>query len=232
MHYIKDLFEGNQTEHLHNKFIRYSRGDFVGPLLKLKFAKANVKVYASFHFTDELLSIFADKLGDREVKAKGTILWNKDLSPEFDELGIKFAKVSKARGIFKYAIDNTVVLKDLVALMNKYYVLLNIKEEGLTYSTKKALPKPNKEFGADFCKLTLPGDMKDFMLDEFAFDLENREKIKQIEISHKIIVTDIVLPEGEKDFEIARRQAKRVGTIERVLTVDGEENLSQKELNV
>ena len=232
MHYIKDLFQGKETEHLHNKFIRYSRGEFVGPLLKLKFAKANVKVYASFHFTDELLSIFADKLGDREVKAKGTIVWNKDLATEFDTLGIKFTKVSKARGIFKYTIDNTIVLKDLVALMNKYYVLLNVKEDGLTYSTKKALPKPNKEFGADFCKLTLPADMKDFIIDEFAFDLENREKIKQIEISHKIIVTDIALPEGEKDFEIARRQAKRVGTIERVLTVDGEENLSQRELNV
>jgi hypothetical protein len=232
MHYIKDLFNENNTEHLHNKFIRYSRGDFLGPLLKLKFTKANVKVYASFHFTDELLSIFADKLDDREVRAKGTILWNKDLAPEFEQLGIKFAKVSKARGIFKYAIDNDVVLKDLVTLMNKYYVLLNVKEDGLTYSTKKALPKPNKEFGADFCKLTLPGDMKDLIIDEFAFDLENREKVKQIEISHNIKITNIALPEGEEDFEIARRQAKRVGTIERVLTVDGEENLSQREIRV
>ncbi|NQZ84829.1 MAG: hypothetical protein HRU03_03845 [Nanoarchaeales archaeon] len=232
MHYIKDLFEGNMTEHLHNKFIRYSRGDFVGPLLKLKFAKANVKIYASFHFTDELLAIFAEKIGNNEVRAKGTIFWNKDLSPEFEKLGLKFIKVSKARGIFKYTIDNDVVLKDLVKLMDKYYVLLNIKHNGLTYSTKKALPKPNKEFGADFCKLTLPGDMKDLIIDEFVFDLEDRNKVKLIEISHQIKVTDIVLPEGEKDFDIARRQAKRVGKIERVVTVDGEENLSERVLNV
>lgn len=232
MHFIRDLFQENMTEHLHNKFIRYSRGDFVGPLLKLKFAKANVKVYASFHYTDELLTLFAEKLGDKQVRAKGTVLWNKDLAPEFEELGIKFGKVSKARGIFKYTIDNDVVLKDFVKLMNKYHVLLNVKEEGLTYSTKKALPKPNKEFGADFCKLTLPNEMKDLIIDEFAFDLENRDKIKQIEVSHNIKINDIVLPEGETDFEIARRQAKRVGVIERVLIVDGEENLSQKELNV
>lgn len=232
MHFIKDLFQDNQTEHLHNKFIRYSRGEFVGPLLKVKFAKANVKVYASFHFVDELLQLVADKLGDKQVHIKGTLLWNKDLGPELEELGIKFLKVAKARGIFKYTLDNDTVLQNFVKVMNKYHLLINVKEDGLSYTTKSSFPKPNKEFGPDFCKLTLPSDMKDLIIDEFCFDLENPEKVKAIEISHKIKIDDIVLPEGETDFEVARRQAKRVGSIERVLTVDGTENLSQKEFKV
>jgi len=232
MHFIKDLFQDNQTEHLHNKFIRYSRGEFVGPLLKIRISKANLKVYASFHFVDELLDLVATKLGNKKSHIKGTLLWNKDLGDELEELGIKYLKRSKARGIFKYTLDNEVNLIDFVKTMNKYHVLINIKDELLSYTTKTSFPKPNKEFKADFCKLTLPIELKDLIFDEFCFDLEKRDKIKLIEISHKIKINEIVLPEGEKDFEIARRAAKRVGSIERVLTVDGEEHLSQKEFSI
>lgn len=232
MHYIKDLFTDNPTEHLHNKFIRYSRGDFVGPLLKVRFSKANLKVYASFHFVDELLSMVANQIGNKDTRIKGTLLWNKDLNPGLLELGIKYLKVSKARGIFKYTLDNDVNLINFVKTMNQYHVLINIKEEGISYTTKKAFPKPNKEFKADFCKLTLPAEMKDLLFKEFAFDMEKKDKIKLLEISHKMKITDIILPEGEENFDIARRQAKRVGSIERVVKIDGEEFLSQKEFNV
>lgn len=232
MHYIKDLFQETPTEHLHNKFIRYSRGEFVGPLIKIRLTKANIKVYASFHFVDELLELVANQLGDNQTHIKGTLLWNKDLGPELEDLGIKYLKVTKARGIFKYTLDNDVVLKKFVEKMNKYHVLINIKEEGLSYTTKTNFPKPNKEFGPDFCKLTLPIEMKDILLSEFAFDYKEKPKLKLLEISHKIQINDIILPQGEENFEIARKLAKRVGRIERVLTVDGEEDLSEKEFKV
>ena len=230
MHFIKDLFEKNQTEHLHNKFIRYSKGNFVGPLLKIKFTKNDVKIYASFHFTDELLSMCADILGNDPVHVKGSLVWNQDLAPQLAELGIMYSKVSKSRGIFKYTLENDVPLQDFVKSMGGYHVLLTIKEEGLSYVTKSSLPKPNKEFGADFCKVTLPQSHAKKVMEEFAFDVKCTAK--QIEIEHKIEVTDIELPENITDFDKARREAKRVGTIVRKVIVDGEETETSQDFKV
>ena len=76
MHYMKDVFEGKVSEHAHNKFVRYSKGNFVGPLVNIKISKANVKVSASFHFVDELLMMVAKVLGDKVVHVEGTLVWN------------------------------------------------------------------------------------------------------------------------------------------------------------
>lgn len=232
MHFVKDLFTDNETEHLHNKFIRYSRGNFIGPLLKVKIAKANIKVYASFHYVDELLEFIAEYLGDKEVNVKGVLLWNKDLGPDLSSIGVDYVKLSKARGIFKYTLDTNVALNKFVAKLNQYNLLVNIKEDNLSYATKSSFPKPNKEFKADFCKLTLPIELKDKLLGEFCFDVENTDKVKTIEIENQIVVDDIKLPEGESDFNIARRMAKRVGNLSRTVVVDGVETKTEKAFNV
>ena len=39
--------------------------------------------------------------------------------------------------------------------------------------------------------------------------------MKEIEVSHRIIVDDIILPKNAANFEEARRLAKRKGTVER-----------------
>ena len=172
MHFIKDLFEKNQTEHLHNKFIRYSKGNFVGPLLKVRFSKKDIKVYASFHYTDELLQMVASILGNKQIHIKGTLVWNQDLAPALAKLGIIHSKVSKSRGIFKYTLENDVPLQDFVNEMGNYHLLINIKEGDLSYVTKTSLPKPNKEFGADFCKVTFPASLTKKVMSEFAFDVK------------------------------------------------------------
>ncbi len=222
MHYIKDIFEKKETQHAHNKFIRYSKGNFVGPLMKIKFSKQEVKIGASYHFNDELLKIVANYLGDKIVHIKGLLIWNLDLSVGLERLGIKYSKVSKSRGIFKYTLDNEVCLKKFVDEMGNYNLLITIKTENAPITTKSALPKPNKEFGADFCKVKLPGEFKDEILKEFVFDLKTKEKIKSIEIKHKIEINDIRLPKIE-DFEKARRLAKRIGIIKRFVSVNGSE---------
>jgi len=219
MHYIKDIFEGKKTEHAHNKFIRYSKGNFVGPLLKIKIQKAGIKVAASFHFIDELLELAGKVLGDRIVNIKGTLVWNKDLSAELEKLGIKYIKVTKSRGIFKYALDNDVNLKEFIDVFNDYFILITIKTEGFTLVTKSAFPKPNKEFGADFCKIMFPIDMKDEILSEFAFDVKDTSKIKDIEIKHEIDIDEIVVPNTD-NFEEARRLATRKGEIRRNIYIN------------
>lgn len=221
MHYIKDIFNKNNTEHAHNKFIRYSKGVFVGPLLEVKLSKTQVKLKASFHFVDELLYLLAEVLGNKQVHIVGTLVWNTDLNEDLGKLGIKYAKVSKSRGIFKYDLDNDVAMKDFMDLMGKYHVLATIKTEEVSFVTKTSFPKPNKGFAADFCKVTLPGNFAKKFTEDFLFDV-NEKNIKDVSIQHEIIVEDIELPNID-DFDKARRLAKRVGTIKRTIAINGAE---------
>lgn len=223
---MKEIFQKNYTQHAHDKLVRYSKGEFTGPLIKAKFTSNSVKLYTSFHFIDEILILLANHLGNVKVKIKGSLIWNKDLSKDLQQLGIMYSKVSKARGIFKYTLDNEVLLKDFVDLFSTYNLLVNFKYENVSVAMKSSLPKPNKEITADFCKLTLPKEMETILREEFLFDI--KEKCKEVEISHKIIVDDIILPpEEDLDFEMKRRLAKRKGTLYRKIIIDNKDTLSQ-----
>lgn len=226
MHYIKDIFEKKETEHAHNKLIRYSKGDFTGPLIKVKFSSNSIKLYTSFHFIDEILILLANHLGNIRVNIKGSLIWNQDLSEKLQQLGIMYSKVSKARGIFKYTIDNEVDLKNFVNLFSSYNLLVNFKYQNVSVAMKSTLPKPNKEITTDFCKLTFPKEMENVLREEFLFDI--KEKCGEVAIKHRIVVDDIILPlEENLDFEMKRRLAKRKGTLYREITIDNKETLSQ-----
>ena len=231
MHYVKDIFEKRKTEHAHNKFVRYSKGEFVGPLLNIKVSKSSVKVDGSFHIANEILFLMAEYLGNKEVEIKGNLSWNEDLSPKLANIGIKYLKVTKSRGIFNYALHNKVKLKDFVENLGSYNLLVSFKADEAKLTTKNRLPKPNKEIAKDFVKAVFPAEMKDRILDEFAFDMKDRNA-KQIDISHKIIVDRIHMPEVET-FEEARRLATREGKIIREITLDaGEKVVTEQDFNV
>lgn len=220
MHYIKDIFEGKKTQHAHNKFVRYSKGSFVGPLLQIKQNPSSIKVNTSFHLVDELLHLIAEVLGNEVVRVKGSIVWNTDLTEELAQHGIKYSKVTKTRGIFKYVLDNDVHFKDFVDTMSGYNILLSVKHPKVSISSKSAFPKPNKEFTSDFCKCEFPKEMASRIFEEFAFDI-NEKSPKTIIIEHHIDVNDIKLPQDSQTFEEARRLATREGSIKRKITVDG-----------
>jgi hypothetical protein len=228
MHYIKDIFEGNITKHAHDKFIRYSRGSFIGPLLKIKFTSNSVKLNASFHYVDEIVKLASEYLGNVPVHMKGSLVWNQDLSTQLFNLGIKYSKVSKSRGIFKYTLDNEIKIVDFIENMGNFNFLVSFKTGEVQIVTKSSFPKPNKEFTNDFCKATFPISLKDKILKEFAFDInEDKKKIKEINIKHNILISDLELPNIE-DFERARREAKRIGELTREISTNNSESLIKK----
>jgi hypothetical protein len=226
MHYVKDLFEKRQTEHAHNKFVRYSKGKFTGPLISISIQKNNIKFNGSFHISNEILMLLGEYFGNKEIEIKGTLSWNKDLSPDLANIGIMYLKVTKSRGIFNYILENKVKLKEFVDTLVKYNLLVSFKEDDIKLTTKNKFPKPNKEISNDFVKAILPISLKDRVLDEFAFDCK-KCKAKKIEIAHDIIIEDIHLPQVE-DFEVARKQATREGTLIRRISLDGAEPVETK----
>lgn len=232
MHYIKDIFEKNVTEHAHEKFIRYSKGEFVGPLLNIKFQKAGIKIKASFHFLDELLNLIADYYPKKIVHITGSLVWNEDLSQKLLNLGVKYSKVSKSRGIFKYVLDNEVNLKDFMTSMGTYNLLATIKEDEFSIVTKSAFPKPNKGFTNDFCKVLLPVSLKEIIVSNFLFDIKNKiDSIKEIDIEHKIIINKINIPNVD-NFDEARRLATREGTLIREVSINKSEEKEITKINI
>ena len=222
MHYIKNIFENNIDLRTHNKFIRYSRGVFTGPLIKLKVVGSNLKVSSSFHLTDELLLIISDILGNTIVHVKGSLIWNRDLTEEFGKLGIKYAKVTKSRGIFNYALDNEVNIKEFCNYMSDFNLLVSLKYEGFSLTTKSSFPKPNKEITPDFCKAVFPLKEAGKIFKELAFDVDFNKGVKEVVISHEIIIDELDLPNIE-NFEEARRVGKRKGILKRHVSVNGGE---------
>ena len=87
MHYIKEIFKGKESEHAHSKFVRYSKGVFEGAKITIRVSKKNVKLYTSFHLVDEVLEVLGDFLTNKVVNIAGTLSWNKDLTPELEQLG-------------------------------------------------------------------------------------------------------------------------------------------------
>lgn len=231
MHYIKDIFQGNTTQHAHEKFVRYSKGHFVGPLITIKQTPSGTKVGTSFHLVDELLHLITEVIGNERVHVTGSIVWNSDLSDELLKLGIKYSKVTKARGIFKYVLDNDVAFKDFVDAMCNYNILVNLKHPKVSIACKSSFPKPNKEFGADFCKCLFPKDMDSRLFEEFAFDIE-KQTPKEVIIKHTIEVDDIKLPQDVASFEEARRLATREGMLIRHISVDKEEKETSTRFSV
>ena len=218
-HYIKSIFKGEVDEHTHDKFIRYSKGEFVGPLIKIKVMKDKIKLNSSFHYCDELLVLISEEIGSKKCRIKGSLFWNEDLTKKLEAQGIKYIKAARSRGNYKYALDNVVKFKPFVDAMIPYKLLLSVKFGDVSLFTKNSFPKPNKEFGDNFCKVTLPVSMKDKVLREFAFDVE--EDVKEVSIRHTIFIDGIEVPKVE-NFEEARKLAKRKGSIKREVTVKGE----------
>jgi hypothetical protein len=233
MHYLKDIFENRQTEHAHQKFTRYSKGEFVGPLINIKFGNTQTKINTSFHLVDELLSLLAEIIGDKILHIKGSLVWNKDLGSEFAKLGIMYSKVTKSRGIYKYVLDNDVNFRDFVTYLGKYNLLLTVKDEdsNISFVTKTNYPKPNKEISADFCKVGIPSKYSKRFVEELAFDVKDKI-LKEINIRNLFLVQDIDLPKDIDDFEQARRLAKRVGKIKREVTVDGKKEEKEIDFSV
>ncbi len=211
-HYIKKIFKKKPDERTHNKFIRYSKGTFTGPLITIRVMKSKIRIKSSFHIIDELIALAVKYSAEKNAHIKGTIVYNKDLSEEFLKIGLKYLKLTKSRGIYKYQIDNDLDLEEFSKIFLKYNPLINFSTSNVKLTSKKNFPKPNKEISKDFCYLELPKEAEKEVFKEFCFDIKDTPKT--VEIEHTIIVDNITFPEKEcTSFEEMRRKAIREGEI-------------------
>jgi hypothetical protein len=229
--FIKKIFSGKSDNLVHLQFQKYSRGEFKD--------KANVKVTNSgnkftmatgYEYANELVRAVAEKLGNNKSLVTGGVITTKDLTNE-----LEFKDKKQFMGVKQYVIEKEMTGKEIMDICDKFptsFIALSFSAGDTELKIKAKAPKSAKPSTKveekpkiDFCKL-ITTDRNLFQAMIFEPELQN---VKKAEIYHDLIIKDIILPKGEKDFAKMREMAKRKGKIVRKIFVDEKETRREAE---
>jgi hypothetical protein len=238
--FIKKIFE-NKTqgdELVHSQFTKFSKGEFPDrAMIRARNSKGKYTISTTAEYAKDLIISLAEKLGDKTTTINGAIISALDLE------GFEYNERKMAMGVRKYMIyDKQMTGNEIITLCNKiqkaFFALSFKVGEGDGETSLVIKPKspksakgagssknPDKKAKIDFCKLKTTDKS---LVDNLIFDSDIPD-FKKIEIHHDIIVENIIMPEGEKDFAKIREMAKRKGKIIRKIDVDGVEKVKEVE---
>ncbi len=213
MNYVKKIFENKTDEAVHQRLVRYGRGEYEGSSMEITKGK-NLKIKASFDFSNDLFGMIAENI-KKEAEVKGSITAGRDFEKE---LSFEVINYKKKKGAFTAEIDTTLKPEQMREIYEKFknnFILLNVKSEEFSLAVGKSLPKPGGKVKENFCKATMPLEL----LGEFVWEEKNFRKAV---IKHVFIINDLIVPkECENDYAKARMMAKRKGNVKRIVEVDG-----------
>jgi len=225
MNLIKKVFDKQIDNSVHLQFQKFGKGEFLDrALVNVKHTGNKYTITTTAEFANEMVRALAEKLGDEKSHIKGAIITTLDLD-------IDFKDKKQFQGVKKYIIEKEMSGNEILDLINKFpkafFALtfdskdskLKIKpkspKSGKPGSKGKEKPKPN------FCRLVTT-DAK--LGQDFVFE---KPDFNKAEISHDFIITEIIKPEGEKDYAKARELAKIKGKILRKAIIDDKEMNSE-----
>lgn len=219
VNFIKKIWQNEPDKEVHAQFVRFSKGNFENRAVISVRKGSSVKLGCTFEFA-AAFALFVSQLTD--ARFSGIIIAKENFDEIFARNNSK-PEITKKKGMFVYNIINlpSRVISEIGG--KAYSMLLDAEASGISMKTKKKLPKPGKsgkeKVDDKFCILEL--DLKFFrqLHDEFLFDIPS--EFKKARIAHAFIISEIILPKGEKDFELIRLNAKRKGKIVRTVEVDG-----------
>ena len=220
--FIQKVAELIQEPVVHNRFIRFSVGEYPREKTLLKVAKASVQVQTGAEYAYDLIVLAATLLKDKDVTLSGDgviTTANKDLASDIEGAGFTI----KAQRGKKYTITFELTPSELMKAaesLKGYFLLLKFKTEGVQLKMKGSLPKPGS-LSEKFATLKVSNEHKDALLNTFLFDVEH-SSFKSGEIDHTFIIEGVEIPDEYKDdFKMARLHALKLGKIHRVITLDG-----------
>jgi len=198
--FIKKIWQGNGEE-AHYQFVRFSKGIFKNRAVLNLHKTSKIKLKGSFEWANDFVNL-ANELGN--MKFSGIILSREELELENEK---------KKKAIFQYEVLDLSSEK-INEIKNKAYALLLSGEgEGIILKIKKKLPKPGKsekKIDDKFCQLELDLKYWDKVKEAFMFP-----EGKKFRVSHIFEINEIIIPEGEKDFEkISFLQKEKVKLLE------------------
>ncbi len=225
MNFLKLILTGRTDGAAHSKFVRYGKGDYERFLFEITKGKASFKVKSSFDFANDFIGIIADNIKD-SASVSGKIIAPYDFKSEIDAI-CGTSGYSKRGRLYTAEISAELSPEQLRRIYEKFsqhFLLLNIRSNEFSLKVGKSLPKPGGAIKPNFCAASLPLNL----LDEFAWDV--KQDFKKLVIKHALKINDIIIPpELKNDPARARVEAKRKGTIVRVLLIDGDGREIRKE---
>ncbi len=227
MNFIRKIYEKNVDEKVHQKFIRYSTGEFEKEEFMIKKGSSFVQIKAGFEYLDVMFDLIAQCVSE-DVSLNGVIITKNNIINELNEFGIEPKKVTGK----KYTIEETMTsdkFKEFVNKFNSYSLLIKLKSGKYSISVKKSIPKPGKILEKF---VTAKFGLKDLDLikKEFLFDIKV-DNFKDISIKHTYVIDEIIIPDEFKNNpEEARLNAKRKGRIIRKIDIDGKTEEKEIEL--
>jgi len=248
MHFLKKLTESpiledpaQQHLDIHRHFYRYSKGEFIGPALKLTKSKARITLKGSHEYEDLILEVVANTISEDEVDIKGTIISGSDISDLITNLGFDW-NLKKSTGKTKNYKANIlsktnkgILLESIEAFRKTSYYLISLDlNPTCKVTTKKNIPQPSKKKVEEddiskrigFCKGIITNTeknlsmVKELTLNDFLSEIP--EKWKSITIKNNYKITDIILPDHIDNWGLKRILAIRKGKLFRSIDIDGD----------
>jgi len=221
--FIKKIFENKIDDSVHKQFVRFGKGTYPGrAVVKITKQPDKIKIGTSFEMANDIIE-FCSQLNNN-LKCSGIILTKEKLELPGEK---------KKASLLEYNINQELSSEQIKNILEKCYsCLLDIESQGISLKSKKKLPKPGKAGDAKiddkFCQLELDIKYWPKVKSEFAFDISDPNFKKALAV-HTYIITDIIMPKGEKDFEKIRILAKRKGKITRKIILDKQETVKEKD---
>lgn len=248
MHFLKKIIESPNLENpakqhvdVHRHFYRYSKGEFIGPALKILKSNARITLKGAHEYEDLILEAVVNTLSEEEVEIKGKLISGNDISDLITNLGFDW-NLKKSTGQTKnyktdiLSITNKETLLESIEAFRKtsYYLISFNINPTCKVTTKKSIPQPSKKKVEEddvskriqFCTGVINNTehnlrtILDLALPDFKSEIP--EKWKNIIIKNNYRITDIILPEDVDNWGLKRILAIRKGKLFRSIDVNNE----------
>ncbi len=250
MHFLSKIiqtpiFKDPAKNHIsvHRHFYRYSKGDFIGPALKISKTKAKITLKGSHEYEDLILEIMSNNISNpkENFEIKGRLISGSDVNEIITSLGFNWhlkRSTGQTKNYKAEILDNinkTILLDCVEAFRETSYFLISFNiNPTCKVITKRKIPQPSKkkidedvvnkriQFCTGYINNTDVNQSNILTLALPDFKQNIPEKWKSITIFNNYKITDIELPKNIKDSRELRIRAVRKGKIFRSIDIDGE----------
>ena len=139
-HFLKKLIQSSILEDpaknnkdIHRHFYRYSKGDFIGPALKINKTKSRINLKGTHEYEDLIQEIVVTTVPDNDkIEFKANLITGSDISETINILGFEWdlkkstGKTKNYKADITDNADNHALLKTINTFReNSYFLLFN-----------------------------------------------------------------------------------------------------------
>ncbi|MFX1337965.1 MAG: hypothetical protein ACFFDK_05095 [Promethearchaeota archaeon] len=256
MHYLRELVENPSLKdpaknhlYIHRHFYRYSKGDFIGPALKISITKTRITLRGSHEYEDLIQEVVLQTTNKDEIDVNGVLITGSNVNDDLQALGLNW-NLKKSTGKtknYKADISDKIPKKNLLKTIEKFrvnsYLLISFNiNPACKVSTKKRIPQPSKKKVEEddinsriqFCTGIIENTEKnvklliDSALPDFKSEIPNQ--FKNLTLLNNYNIEEIIIPKDVTNSMILRILAIRKGKMFRSLRIDDE--IIEKQYNI